>query len=86
MLYLMTLPFEVRRISKAQIIESHDSMLTAGVQGLHIFRIETNIPHGPKQMLLLDPLGEGVKVTITLLQQLPNSIEWITGMRWFEDS
>ena len=66
-------------------VEHEDILITGGVDGCFLIKIDIMYPHNPAQMHYLDSLGDQIYLKIFMLDQLQNAPGWTKSMRYFTD-
>jgi hypothetical protein len=57
LLHVGWLPLNIRLITRAYFHESKSTLITAGIDGVYMFKLNVKNKYDPKQGIMLDPEG-----------------------------
>ena len=75
------LPLNVRLIYFAHFYEEESTLITAGIDGVFMFKFNTKTKYDPRQAVMLDPEGHSFDAELGPKIKIEKMPLWIKGLR-----
>lgn len=75
------MPFGNRLIQQSKYIDSTNTLIASGVEGVFLYKLHYTGATDKKQVHKLDPLGIRLHIKLVLYKRLDGVSEWVKGMQ-----
>lgn len=81
LLHVGWLPLNIRLITRAYFHESKSTLITAGIDGVYMFKLNVKNKYDPKQGIMLDPEGTFFNAELGPKMKLQKMPIWVKGLK-----